>query len=476
MRWLLPLCLAVAGCRSSGRAEGTRGAAPTASASARADEAPPAPLSLHRWLTSTDTVSVHDVAGRPLLTAGATVMALGARPSQDPALGEGLEGNAEPVRAVGEFPDAAFLVVALTHRATGAPLGERTYRWYAKRWAPAPSPLHDSPPLAVVEHRGATVALLSTPTAGLKLEVVRATKELPLPALPAATPSCPSPFVLPRAWLAEQGQALALVGVGCERRAPLLLHLDTPPRELPLPTGLIVSAVRARGAELLIAGELDGGAALVRYDGTRVTRVVTPRLGPLVALSAAADGAVWIASRDSVASRGPGGAWAVGAAPGVVTGVVAAEGGRAWISTTGPDGGALLGTTPVAEVVTVPDKRASFAARAQHGKALATSACTSLWVPLVVVGRSGWVPDDLPWLRESVEGKPELAGIRYLAEDDGQETWIGALVPTLAAGDALVADVGARIGIGGQRVTCHAPREAASFTAGRRDRKQAAPR
>lgn len=477
MRRLLPLCVVLAACRSPERGSAPSSSGePRASAKAPASAAPPAALSLHPWLTSKDAVAVHDVAGGPMVTAGATVMMLGERVAQDPALGEGLEGNAEPIRAVGEFPEATFLVVSLTHRATGAPLGDRAYRWYAKRWAPAASPLHDAPPLAVVEHRGATVALLSTPPSGLRLEVVRATTALELPALPPATDACPSAFVPPRVWLVEQGSSLVIVGVRCEGRAPALLHLDTPPRELPLPRGLSIAAVRARGADVFVAGELDGKAALLRYDGARVTRVETPLTGALTALSLAADGALWIASGSSVAARDAAGAWSVGAATGAVTGVVAGGATRAWISVSTPDGGALLGTTAVPEVVAVPDKRASFAARGQHGKALATSACTSLWVPLVSVGKAGWVPDDLPWLRESVAGKPELAGIRYLAEDDGRETWVGALVPTLAAGDALVADVGARIGIGGQRVTCHTPRDVASFTEGRRDRKRAEPR
>ncbi len=414
---------------------------------------------------------MHDVTGRPLVTAGATVLALGPRLSQDPALGEGLEGNAEPVRAMGEFPDAAFLVVSLTHRATGAPLGERAYRWYAKRWAPAPSPLHDTPPLAIVEHRGATVALLSAPPAGLKLEVVRATDAVEIPTLPAATEACPSPFVPPRVWLVEQGGALVIVGVSCERRAPILLHLGAAPREVALPTGLTISAVRARGGEVFIAGGIGARGALVRYDGASATLVETPALAPLVALSLGADGSTWVADRATVAARDVTGAWSLGASNGAVTGVVAADAAHAWISVAGPEGGALLGTAAAAEVVTVPDKRASFAARAQHGKALATSACTSLWVPLVAVGKAGWVPDDLPWLRESVANKPGLAGTRYIAEDDGRETWVGALVPTLAAGEALVADVGARIGLDGQRVTCHTPREVASFTEGRRDKR-----
>ncbi len=467
MRWLVPLCLALSACRSPSK--GAAGGSASAAASAARPSKAPSPLTLHRWLTSRDAVSVHDVAGAPMVTAGATVMRLADPLAQEPALGEGLEGDAEPARIMGEFPDAAFLVVSVTHRVTGAPLGERAYRWYAKRWAPAPSPLHDAPPLAVVEHRAATVALLSSPPAGLRLEVVRATKPIDLPSLPPAG-ACPTSLALPGVWLAEQAGALVVVGTRCGESAPAVLHLDAPASALSLPHGATVSAVRARGGEVLIAGGLDGRAALFRYDGAKLTRVETPDLAPLSALSLGADGSVWVAAAEKVASRSAAGEWAVGAAGARVTGVVAADGARAWVSVASPEGGALLGTLPAREVVAVPDKRASFAARAQYGKALATSACTSLWVPLVVVGRSGWVPDDLPWLRESVAGKPELAGVRYLAEDDGHETWVGALVPTLAAGEALVADVGARIGIGGQRVACHAPREAAEYVEGRRVR------
>lgn len=423
--------------------------------------AAPATFRLHRIATASEPVHAFDVRGGALLGSGAFLARLDAAGiSQDPALVSGLEGDFEIASATGDFPEAAWLTVAIWSRTTGQISARRTYRWRANRWSAAPSPTHDTPPLGLVEiGQGRTAALFGEPDGSLSVRIVRAMKHLEVPAFPAG---CPSAIRAAGARLAATADGtIHVIGQACAGGlADATWRAGAPAWTLTdLPAGKTPIAVSARGRDVWVGGT---AAYLARHDGAAWARVDAPVTGAIVGLSVAEDGILFAATEDAVVRRDATGTYSRGVTEGeplaAVTSVVALPGGRAFVATGGTSSG-LWSTDPREHVLAVPDRRAMWATHGLTGHSVATDACAAYWVPLSTIGKSGgYSPRDLPWLREGARGHTEIATAAFVLDDDAGSLTLGAVVPTIEVGEKVLALFADRLGIAGARVACHAPR------------------
>lgn len=479
----LPLLLALlpACGRAASRSEGpASSAAPAAASSSSPTREPGVPL--FRVAIATEPVFVHDVAGSPMVATGAFLARLGTDVVQDPALLLGIEGNAEIVSVAGTFPDAAWLTAAVYSKLTGALSGKKTYRWYGTRWSPAASPLHDAPPLGTAEiGRGRTVALLRDDAGGLRLALVRGMEHVDPPALPPGEGACKSQLADEGARLVgvPSGQ-LFVIGARCgekpARAAAWSLRLGDKalsPLALPASSGpATVAAHAARGEDVWLGGASGGSPYLLHLVAGAFVEVPTPLPGPIVSLSLAEDGTLWAASPSAIA-RLRAGVWSVttriGDAPlDAVTSIVGVSATRAWVGTAGASP-SLLSTEARPRELALPDKKTMWAARTLVGRAVATEVCSSTWVPLSAIGNTGgFLPKDMPWLREGVRGHDELDDVTFVVDDDGIKLTLGAQVPSIDVGRKVLGLFADRLGISGAPVTCHVPRVVARYDFDRR--------
>jgi hypothetical protein len=434
-------------------------------ASAAASSAPPgATFRLHRVAAATEAVQAFDVRGGPLVGAGAFLAKLGAAGiSQEPALVTGLEGDFEIVSATGDFPDAAWLTVAIWSRTTGQISARRTYRWRANGWSAASSPTHDTPPLGLVEiGLGRTAALFAEADGALTVRIVRAMKHLEVPAFPPGA-GCPSAIRAGGARLASTADGMVhVLGEACAGGlADATWRAGDPGWKLTSlpPGGGLPIATTARGRDVWLGAK---GAYLARHDGAAWTRVEAPLTSTVVAVGLADDGVLFAASEGAVVRRDVHGGFAPATTEGEplsgITSLVALGHGGLFVAAGGAAAG-LWSTTPRDRPLAVPDRRAMWSTRGLTGHAIATDACAAPWVPLSTIGKSGgFVPRDLPWLREGARGHAEIAAASFVLDDDAGSLTLGAVVPTIEVGEKVLAIFADRLGIAGARVACHAPR------------------
>ncbi len=410
-------------------------------------------------LRATESTRVAALGDTVVAWSGALLFELDAEGAvvQTPRLLAGVENASEILGVSGVFPDPAWLSTRLYSRVTGQPIGERTYRYYATRWGPAAAPLHDAPPIALGEDGARSLAILRSDE-GPRLTVMRAMDPGPAPPLPD-----PAEWDAARGEIVSGNPMLVLLPARATVTTGVFAVEGASISRVPLPPGTVLAHASHPKGGVVLAGVRGDTPYVARFVGGRWEDLHVA-IGRPVAVAVSADGTVAIASGARLVVRAPPGQLVSHEAAAPITALAILPSGRV-VATTDQE----LLEPGASSPLRVPDKATVWQVRGLYGHAPATRACKELWVPLANLGQTrGYVPEELPWLEEPALKQGDAARARFVVEDDGVKMTVGAVVPTLEAGETIIATIGKRTGAAGQPVLCHAPVVSERYVGGRR--------
>jgi hypothetical protein len=462
-------------------------AAPSGSATAASSAAPAQPAADFAVVAQAEGgISLYPLKGAAFVDAGGFFARLGDGPfRQDPALTKGLLKSMTG-SFYGIFPSGAWFF------ADSVTSGPSSYRWIKEQWGPVELLRENERILDVAAwDDDRAVAAIAMPSNDIRFFLVGGK---PGPTMPAPTgvkredaadgettendTSCKvkmSPSSAYRMWGLPTGHLFA-AGSECKEGGgggPLVERWE--PKKVrgtieALPAGeggsVKVQGVVARAPDdAYVWGSAGSAVYLVHFDGKAWAAEKAPFAEAPATITASDDGTLWAAGPAGVWKQPAGGAWTQLSLPSPASGAKltptaawAKSATEVWVTAKAGTTGYLLTQKAEGPAVTLPGRTAMTQSLQSNRRWLASPVCTRPYALIATVGKKGdKISGDFPAIREVFAGKPEIAGVKLILENDGASYYVGAQAPSVDAAKKLVELYLAKNPKAAAAVFCHEP-------------------